>query len=85
MFEVLFTVANSIDFSPFIEMLLKNGLFACLFVWLLFDTKKESKAREEKLTNHIEKQGEALDKVTDTIERMDTRLSHIEENIRNSG
>ncbi|PEV02455.1 holin [Bacillus thuringiensis] len=59
-------------------------VFAILFVWLLSDTKKDSHNREERLLNHIEKQGEALDRVTDTIEKMDVRLSHIENKVNNN-
>ncbi|AFU12219.1 MULTISPECIES: hypothetical protein [Bacillus cereus group] len=56
-------------------------VFAMLFVWLLSDTKKDSLNREERLLNHIEKQGEALDRVTDTMEKMDVRLIHIENKV----
>lgn len=52
-----------------------------LFCWLLWDTKKESCNREERLLTHIEKQGEAFDRVTDTIEKMDVHLSHIEQKV----
>ncbi|PFY74022.1 holin [Bacillus toyonensis] len=59
-------------------------VFAMLFVWLLSDIKKDSFNREERLLNHIEKQGEALERVTDTIEKMDVRLSHIEQKVNNN-
>lgn len=74
-------VASAVDLNAIWEMIIQNGVFAGLFVWLLFDSKKDSKNREERLLNHIERQGEALDKVTDTIERMDIRLSRIEEKV----
>ena len=75
------TVANDIDLNSIWNMVIQNGVFACLFVWLLWDTKKDSRNREERLLNHIERQGQALDKITDTIERMDIRLTNIEEKI----
>ena len=81
MFEVLMMVtqvASTVDLNAIWDMVIQSGIFAGLFVWLLFDSKKESKSREERLLNHIERQGEALDRVTDTIEKMDVRLSHIE-------
>ncbi|HDR7414085.1 TPA: holin [Bacillus toyonensis] len=56
-------------------------VFAMLFVWLLSDIKKDSFNREERLLNHIEKQGEALDRITDTMEKMDVRLNHIENKV----
>lgn len=72
---------GSIDLSSIGQMLIDNGVFAVLFGWLFFDTRKEAKNREERLLDHIERQGEALDKVTDTIERMDIRLSYIEQKV----
>lgn len=75
------TVTNGIDLNSIWNMVIQNGVFAGLFVWLLWDTKKDSRNREERLLNHIERQGQALDKITDTIEKMDIRLTHIEEKI----
>ncbi|PFR97158.1 holin [Priestia megaterium] len=60
------------------DILVQNGIFAVLFGWLFWDTRKEAKVREEKLMNHIEKQGDALDRITDTMGKMDVRLTHIE-------
>ena len=74
--------ANAVDFSALGSLLVENGVFAVLFGWLLLDTRKEAKIREDRLMIHIEKQEVALDKVTDTIERMDTRLSNIEEKVK---
>lgn len=74
-------VASAVDLNAIWDMIIQNGVFAGLFVWLLVDSKKDSKNREERLLNHIERQGEALDKVTDTIERMDIRLSRIEDKV----
>ncbi|MED5103144.1 BhlA/UviB family holin-like peptide [Niallia circulans] len=84
MLEILMMVtqvASAVDLNAIWDMIIQNGVFAGLFVWLLVDSKKDSKNREERLLNHIERQGEALDKVTDTIERMDIRLSRIEDKV----
>ncbi len=72
---------GTIDLNSIGQMLIDNGVFAVLFGWLFFDTRKEAKNREERLLDHIERQGEALDKVADTIERMDIRLSYIEQKV----
>lgn len=82
MFDIALMMAQSIDLSALGNLLIENGVFAVLFGWLLFDTRREAKAREERLMSHIEKQEDALGKVTDTIERMDTRLSNIEDKVR---
>ena len=81
MLDILMMVFGAIDLNSIGQMLIDNGVFAVLFGWLFFDTRKEAKNREERLLDHIERQGEALDKVTDTIERMDIRLSYIEQKV----
>lgn len=81
MLDILMMVFGTIDLNSIGQMLIDNGVFAVLFGWLFFDTRKEAKNREERLLDHIERQGEALDKVTDTIERMDIRLSYIEQKV----
>lgn len=82
LFIIATQLTSAIDLNMIWDLVIQNGVFAVLFVWLLFDSKKDSKEREERLLNHIERQGEALDRVTDTIERMDMRLSHIEKTIQ---
>jgi len=83
--EILTMVIGMIDLNSIGQMLVDNGIFAVLFGWLFFDTRKESKNREERLLDHIERQGQALDKVTDTIAMMDVRLSHIEQKVDRGG
>ncbi|MEY9866618.1 hypothetical protein ABIE66_001997 [Peribacillus sp. B2I2] len=78
MIEILMVAVNTIDLTGAGQMLIDNGIFAVLFGWLFWDTRKETKNREERLMNHIDKQGEALDRITDTMEKMDVRLTHIE-------
>ena len=78
---VLGTVASSVDLNAIFDLFMNTGIFAVLFGWLFYDTRKESKNREDRLMNHIEKQGEALDRITDTIERMDVRLTRIENKV----
>ena len=85
MLEILTMVIGTIDLNSIGQMLVDNGVFAVLFGWLFFDTRRESKNREERLLDHIDRQGQALDKVTDTIERMDVRLSHIEQKVDRGG
>ena len=46
--------------TEIIKMVISQGIFAVLFVWLFFDTRKDSKQREEKYINTI-------DKLTDKI------------------
>lgn len=62
-----------------VEMWMSQGLFAVLFVWLLTDTRKESKAREEKLTVQIEKQNESQEKIVLSLERLEQQISNLKE------
>lgn len=82
MLDILLMTVSNIDFNSICEMLINNGVFALLFGWLFYDTRSEAKKREDRLLNHIERQGEALDKITDTMEKMDIRLTHIETKVK---
>ena len=46
--------------NEILKAIVNNGAWAVIFVWLLFDTKKESKAREEKLQQIINKNQEVI-------------------------
>lgn len=81
MLEILMVAVSTIDLSSIGQMLMDNGIFAVGFGWLFWDTRKETKSREDRLINHIEKQGESLDRITDTMEKMDVRLTHIESKV----
>lgn len=74
-------IGQGVDLQQVWDMLVQNGIFAVLFGWLFYDTRKESKVREERLMDHIEKQGDALDRITDTMEKMDVRLTYIEQKV----
>lgn len=39
--------------NQFIDMLANQGIFVALFVWLFWDTRKDSKQREEKYQETI--------------------------------
>ena len=43
-----------------LKFAISQGLFAALFVWLLIDTRKESKTREESLNKTIEENKKRL-------------------------
>jgi predicted type IV restriction endonuclease len=61
-----------------LEQFVSNGVFAILFVWLLIDTRKESKQREEKLLQQIEKQNEAQERIVEAIERIEQKIEKME-------
>lgn len=61
---------------PF-DVWLSQGLFALLFVWLLLDTRKEAKAREDKLTSQIDKQNEQMGRIVQSLERLEQQISNL--------
>ena len=62
-----------------IEQFAQQGIFALLFVWLLIDTRKEAKVREDKLTAQIVKQNEAQDRIVQAIERLENQITNLKE------
>ena len=58
--------------TEIIKMVISQGIFAALFVWLFFDTRKDSKQREEKYINTI-------DKLTDKISIVEDIKEDVEE------
>ncbi|MFV2046885.1 holin [Bacillus sp. UMB0899] len=62
-----------------VDVWLSQGLFALLFVWLLIDTRKEAKVREDKLTAQIEKQNIAQEKIVQSLERLEMQISQLKE------
>lgn len=50
------------------EVVLQSGIFACLFVWLLFYQLKDSSAREKKYIEIIEKLSNQIDVIEDVQE-----------------
>lgn len=62
-----------------LDVWLSNGIFALLFVWLLFDTRKEAKAREDKLSAQIDRQNESMDKIVLSLQALEQQISSLKE------
>lgn len=54
-----------------ITQIMTQGAFAGLFLWLLFDTRKDSKQREEKYQQTIETLADKLNIVKNIEEKID--------------
>ena len=50
------------------KVIVTQGAWAVLFVWLLIDTRKESKYREEKLQGIINKNQEVISELADKFD-----------------
>ncbi|EIA17466.1 bacteriocin [Clostridium perfringens] len=60
-----------------ITQMIGQGAFALLFVWLLLDTRKEARERENKLNNIINKLADKLNLVEDLKEDIEDIKNHI--------
>lgn len=60
-----------------LDLWLSQGVFAVLFVWLLIDTRKEAKAREDKLSAQIDKQNEQMGRIVQSLERLEKQISNL--------
>lgn len=58
--------------SELFKTMISQGAWAVLFVWLLIDTRKESKAREEKLQEIIDKNQEVISDLAENLEVVKT-------------
>lgn len=62
-----------------IEMIVSQGIFAILFVWLFIDTRKESKLREDRLLDQIDKQNVSQGRIVLAIEGLEKQVSQLRE------
>jgi hypothetical protein len=58
-----------------------QGLWALLAVILIVYILQNSRTREKRLMNHLDKSNTSLEKVSNTIEKIDMRLNIIESKI----
>ena len=63
------------DLNTIVEMVISQGPFAALFIWLLIDTNKKNEPREQRMQ-------EQLDKTVPILNQIVSRLDVIEEKIR---
>jgi len=54
--------------SEVFKVIVSQGSWAVLFVWLLMDTRKESKTREEKLQGVINKNQEVIQELAEKFD-----------------
>ncbi|WP_346234442.1 BhlA/UviB family holin-like peptide [Lysinibacillus telephonicus] len=61
-----------------LDMFVSQGIFAVLFVWLLINSRKESKEREDRLMTHLEKTTDTLELLTTRMETIGTKVENID-------
>ncbi len=63
------------DLNALTEMIMSQGVFAALFIWLLIDTNRKNEIREKRMQ-------EQLDKTIPILDQIVLRLDDIEEKIK---
>lgn len=63
--------------SELFKTMISQGAWAVLFVWLLIDTRKESKTREEKLQGIINKNQEVISELADKFDVVENIQSDV--------
>lgn len=69
--------------ESFLEMFVQYGIFAILFGWLFYDTRAETKDREERLLGQIDKLNESFRQIATILQNVEERLRYIEQSQRN--
>lgn len=67
------------DFQIVLDFLANSGIWAALFVWLFYNSRKEGIDRENKLMEVVTEQGKQLIKISDTLDNINHRLDKIED------
>ena len=65
------------DVNVLVEMVMGQGVFAALFIWLFFTYQKESREREERLMSIVDSQAERLEKISSTLEKIADDLQEV--------
>lgn len=71
--------------SELFKTMVSQGAWAVLFVWLLIDTRKESKTREDKLQGIINKNQEVISDLAekfDVVEEIKSDVTEIKNNMK---
>jgi len=56
------------------KLVATQGIFCVLFVWLFYDTRKEAKAREEKLMEALEQSTSAYTSIVESVDRLEGKI-----------
>lgn len=65
--------------AEFIDTFVQYGVFALMFVWLFWDTRQETKAREERLLGQVDKLNDSFLQIAKILDNVEQRLSMIED------
>lgn len=67
--------------ATFLHFFVQSGAFALLFVWLFWETRRDSRSREDRLLGQVDKLNDSFLQIAKILENMETRLNVIENKI----
>ncbi|MDD2288024.1 MAG: BhlA/UviB family holin-like peptide [Bacteroidales bacterium] len=56
--------------AEILKLIISQGIFAVLFVWLFYDTRKEAREREEKLMTQLDKTNQDHKLIIESINKL---------------
>ena len=65
------------DLQALLELVMGQGVFAALFIWLFFTYQKESREREERLMSIVDRQAEKLEQISLTLEKISEDIKSV--------
>ncbi len=67
---------RNVNLDPeIIKLIVTQGIFAVLFVWLFFDTRREAKEREEKLMTALDKSTDSYKGIVDSVDKLEEKIN----------
>ena len=64
--------------QPAFDLILNQGIWCALFVWLFYSTRQESQAREDKLMTLIEEHSQKLSEISETLATINLKIDNLE-------
>ena len=65
------------DFQTVIDIVLNQGVFAVLFVWLFYDSRKNAAEREDRLMELINEQGAKLSLMSENLATINQKIDFL--------
>ncbi len=69
------------DLKAIMDMVMQQGVWCALFVYLFYTTQKTAREREDKLTILLSEQGKQIKNIANTLDSINTRVDKIEDKI----
>ena len=67
------------EFQPILDLIMNQGIWCALFVWLFYSTRQESQERENKLMVLIEEHSQKLSDISETLATINIKIDKLED------